>query len=61
LMAELLVEQLTAPDCPYRLMGVDVVETNPLYDTENATAKMAVEWIASLFGKRILGRAVRRS
>lgn len=56
LMAELLREYLDAPHCPYRLMGVDVVETNPLYDTENATAKMAVEWIASLFGKTILGK-----
>lgn len=56
LMAELIREHLDAPGCPYRLMGVDVVETNPLYDTENATAKMAVEWIASLFGKTILGR-----
>lgn len=56
LLAELLAEHLAQPQCPYRLVGVDVVETNPLYDTMNATAVMAVEWIASLFGKTILGR-----
>lgn len=55
LMAELLHEALAAPDCPYRLVGVDVVETNPLTDNNNQTAIMAVEWIASLFGKTILG------
>lgn len=56
LCAELLCEMLAASDCPYRLAGVDVVETNPLVDTNNATAVMVVEWIASLFGKTILGR-----
>ena len=55
LVAELLHEMLSADDCPYRLVGVDLVETNPLTDTNNQTAKMAVEWIASLFGKTILG------
>jgi arginase family enzyme len=34
---------------------LDVVETNPLADANNATAVMVVEWIASLFGKTILG------
>ena len=55
LLAELLHETLTAPNCPYKLAGVDVVEVNPLQDTNNATAKVAVEWVASLFGKTILG------
>jgi len=55
LCAELLWEMLNAPDCPVRLAGLDVVETNPLEDTNNATAVMAVEWVASLFGKTILG------
>ncbi len=34
--------------------SADVVEVNPCLDTENATAKLAVELVASLFGKRIL-------
>jgi arginase len=56
LLAELLRENLDAPDCPYRLVGLDVVETNPLVDVGNQTAIVAVEWVASLFGKTILGR-----
>lgn len=52
---ELFHEMLSAPDCPYRLVGLDLVETNPLFDTNNETARTAVEWIASLFGKTILG------
>ncbi len=56
LCAELIREALEATDCPYSLVGVDLVETNPLYDTLNETAKMAVEWVASLFGKTILGK-----
>jgi arginase len=55
LMAELLRERLDAPDCSYSLAGVDLVEVNPLFDTNNETARMAVEWIGSLFGKTIMG------
>lgn len=55
LIAELLREFLDAPGCPYSLVGLDVVETNPLFDSNNETAKMAVEWVGSLFGKSILG------
>lgn len=55
LLAELLHELLAAPGCPYRLVGLDVVEVNPLIDEKNATATMAVDWLASLFGKSILG------
>ncbi|MFZ4509298.1 MAG: arginase [Fimbriimonas sp.] len=55
LLAELLHEMLAASDFPAKLVGVDVVEVNPLYDTNNQTAKMTVEWVASLFGKTILG------
>ena len=47
---------LDSPLCPYSLLGLDVVETNPLLDTNNMTAVSAVEWIASLFGKTILGK-----
>lgn len=55
LLAELLHEALRSPSCPYQLVGLDVVEVNPLIDSGNQTAIIAVEWVASLFGKRILG------
>lgn len=55
LVAELLRELLDEEDCPYSLAGLEVVETNPLIDANNETAKVAVEWIGSLFGKTILG------
>lgn len=54
LMAEMLWEFLDRDS--YKLVGLDIVETNPLFDTNNETARTAVEWIASLFGKTILGR-----
>ena len=54
LCAELLREKLDGG--AYTLAGLDLVETNPLFDTNNQTATTAVEWIASLFGKTILGR-----
>jgi arginase len=57
LFAELLWEAMGAESCPYGLVGIDIVETNPLRDTNNATARMAVEWVASLLGKSILGKA----
>ncbi len=34
--------------------SVDIVELNPILDRENASAELAVELLASLFGKRIL-------
>lgn len=55
LIAETLYEMLNADGCPYQLAGVDVVEVNPLVDMHNQTAKMAVQWVGSLFGKSILG------
>lgn len=54
LCAELLREKLDGG--AYALAGLDLVETNPLFDTNNQTATTAVEWIASLFGKTILGK-----
>lgn len=42
--------------CRDTLVGLDLVEVNPLKDHANATAVIAVEWAASLFGKRILPR-----
>ena len=56
LCAEMLREQLDAAGAGYRLAGVDLVETNPLWDERNRTARVTVEWIASLFGKTILGK-----
>ncbi|NOG39337.1 MAG: arginase [Armatimonadetes bacterium] len=56
LMGEMLSETMRAPGCPYRLAGLDLVEINPLFDRGNETAKTAVEWIASIFGKTILGK-----
>jgi arginase family enzyme len=56
LCAEILHECLSGSDCSYRLAGLDIVETNPLVDSHNETAKMGVEWVASLFGKTILGK-----
>jgi arginase len=56
LVAELLRELLDTPACPYRLAGLDIVETNPLFDRFNETAITVVEWVASLFGKTILGK-----
>lgn len=37
-----------------KLSSADVVEINPILDHENRTAQMAVELVASLFGKSIL-------
>ncbi len=53
LLAEVFHEYLS--EKKYRLAGLDVVEINPLVDTYNATAKVAVEFVGSLFGKTILG------
>lgn len=59
LVAELLREMLDVPGCSYKLVGLDVVETNPLFDNLNETAKTVVEWVGSLFGKTILGNKGR--
>jgi len=37
-----------------KLSSVDVVEINPIRDLQNRTARLAVELLASLFGKSIL-------
>ena len=56
LMAETLRERFDHPECTYKLIGLDVVETSPIVDQHNSTARMASEWVASLFGKTILGQ-----
>jgi arginase len=42
-----------------RLGSVDVVELNPALDVRNRTAEVAVELVASLFGKSTLLRKRR--
>ena len=39
-----------------RLASLDIVEVNPALDKRNATAKLAVELVESLFGKSTLMR-----
>ena len=36
------------------LIGMDVVEVNPILDRENATALLAVELVMSALGKKII-------
>jgi arginase len=40
-------------DCG-KMLSVEVTEVNPLYDTANQTAQMAVEFILSALGKKIM-------
>jgi arginase len=37
-----------------RMIGLDIVEVNPILDTQNQTAVLAVELVASAFGQRII-------
>ena len=53
-LAELIHETLTT-EKSYDLVGLDVVEVSPIHDYNNQTATIAAEWVASLFGKTILG------
>ncbi|MBS1703506.1 MAG: arginase [Armatimonadetes bacterium] len=53
-LAELICQSLNTPD-GYILVGMDVVEVSPIHDRNNETATVAAEWVASLFGKSILG------
>lgn len=56
LLAEFLYELVGRHTSPFDLAGVDVVEVNPPLDRQNETARLATEWLGSLFGKRILPR-----
>jgi arginase len=56
LLAEFLYELIGRDTSPFELAGVDVVEVNPPLDRQNETARLATEWLCSLFGKRILPR-----
>ncbi|MFD1587596.1 arginase [Halorientalis brevis] len=48
---ELIAKHLSQPD---RLRGFELVEVNPILDQHNQTAELAVELVASAFGKIIL-------
>ncbi len=48
-LAELLCEYFSD-----QLVGLDVVEVNPTLDQSHTTVRVAVEWMSSLFGKKIL-------
>jgi len=37
-----------------KITSAEFVEVNPILDTENHTAELAVELVLSLFGKRIM-------
>jgi arginase len=48
--AHMIMELIAASD---HLIGMDVVEVNPILDRENATALLAVELVMSALGKKI--------
>lgn len=54
LLAEMLYEAFSQRTLPLELVGVDIAEVNPILDSHNETAQMAVDWITSLLGKRIM-------
>ena len=51
MLAQLLMEIVADSG---KLCSADIVEINPILDHENRTARMAMELVLSLFGKRIL-------
>ncbi|MBS1706679.1 MAG: arginase [Armatimonadetes bacterium] len=53
LLAELLSNVIHGQNL--NLVGLDIVEVSPLLDLKNETARMAVEWVGSLFGKKVMG------
>ena len=44
----------------FDIVGVDLVEVNPLQDERGETARVALEWACSLFGKTIFGSENRK-
>jgi arginase len=52
-LAELIYSTIQT-DKTFKLAGMDVVEVSPIHDSNNQTAIIATEWVASLFGKSIL-------
>jgi arginase len=51
--AQLVMEMIADSGC---MGSLDIVELNPLLDAQNATAKLAVDLVESLFGKSTLMR-----
>ncbi|NUS59387.1 MAG: arginase [Lysobacter sp.] len=51
--AQLVMEMIADTGC---MGSLDIVELNPLLDAQNATAKLAVDLVESLFGKSTLMR-----
>ncbi|MBX3111857.1 MAG: arginase [Fimbriimonadaceae bacterium] len=54
LLAETLHEIGFTEGGPFQIVGVDLVEVNPLHDNRGETARVAIEWASSLFGKSIM-------
>ncbi len=54
LLAETLHEIGFDKGGPFQVVGVDLVEVNPLHDNRGDTARVAIEWASSLFGKTIM-------
>ena len=50
--AHLVMELISEADI---VTSLDVVEVNPILDSKNGTAELAVELVASLMGRRIIG------
>ena len=50
--AHLIMELINEADL---ITSLDVVEVNPILDVKNGTAELAVELLASLMGRRIIG------
>ncbi len=48
---QLIMEILAETD---KIHSLDIMEINPILDIQNRTAQMAVNLVASLFGKKIL-------
>ena len=54
LLAERLGTHLEAGRVGSRLIGMDIVEVNPLADRNNETALIAGKWAEAFFGRRIM-------
>ena len=56
-LAEMLHSMLFAENSTIKLAGLDLVEVNPMIDVHNETARIAIEWLSSLLGKKVLSSA----
>lgn len=60
LIAETLYSLGFGEEKSFDIVGVDLVEVNPLQDERGETAREALEWACSLFGKTIFGGPHRK-